>query len=493
MMETKTGKEEFLGMLCNIYLIFLMAVFPLYTKGTYYMLGDTKYFLFRNISLLCIGIWLILDGVLLFRGKCSMVDICMLCYGACVVVSAVCSSFRDTAWTGYRDWYMGAVSQLLFVGIYFLVSREYNGNSLPVYLGETALLFVTLIGFWQRFGGNPLGLLTGYTTRDWTYSHMLSTLGNINWLCGFYSVMLAFPMAGYLYSNKQRKKTLLYIVSILGLTLLCIQGSDSGPVLAIAGIGICLLSSVNKPERFRRALLLAVGILVLFPLTGQLITRLGTQAATPIDGDIYAKMLWKGWWILALLCGMITAILYRVNGKLQLLIIKGLMAGAALLVCTAVCFILLQWSNIPFNSWGSNRGELWQMALDSFVQGDWKQKLIGAGPDCYAEYLMSVGVSPTTSIEGYWSGAVYANAHNEWLTNLVNLGLLGTAAYLGIFVSSCKRYRGMLLGLLALGMYGLHSLVSFQQVLNTPFLFLVLGICENRLGLAKKSNGDNNA
>ena len=133
------------------------------------------------------------------------------------------------------------------------------------------------------------------------------------------------------------------------------------------------------------------------------------------------------------------------------------------------------------------------MALDSFVQGDWKQKLIGAGPDCYAEYLMSVGVSPTTSIEGYWSGAVYANAHNEWLTNLVNLGLLGTAAYLGIFVSSCKRYRGMLLGLLALGMYGLHSLVSFQQVLNTPFLFLVLGICENRLRLAKKSNGDNNA
>ena len=172
--------------------------------------------------------------------------------------------------------------------------------------------------------------------------------------------------------------------------------------------------------------------------------------------------------------------LYRVNEKLQKIIIRVFLAVGTLVLCIAVSVLLLQWSEIPFESWGSNRGQLWKMAADSFIQGDWKQKLIGAGPDCYAEYLVSVGVSPTTSIEGHWSDAIYANAHNEWLTQLVNLGLFGTGAYLCIFVSSLKRYRGMLLGLLVIGMYGIHSLVSFQQVLNTPFLFLVLGLCENR-------------
>lgn len=484
--NTKEAKKEFLEVLCNLYCIFLLAVLPLYHTGTYYLIGDTKYMLFRNVTCICVGIWLVLDGIFALRGKCSAVDVCVLCYGAAVVISTIFSSFRDTAWAGYGDWYMGALSQLLFVGIYFLTSREYNGDAFPIYLGEAAFLAVTLIGFWQRLGGNPFGLLTGYAETDWGASHMLSTLGNINWLCGFYSVVLAFPMAGYLYSKKRWKKAALYLVSVLGLTMLCIQGSDSGPVLAVVGIGICLLTSWDKPERFLRSLLLAVGVLVLFPLMGQLISLLGTQALTPVDGDIYAKMLWKIWWLLAACLGIVCVILYCANTHVQKLLIRILLILAGISVCGVLCLLLVKLgglsglSGIFSDSWGSSRGELWKKAVDSFAEGDWKQKLIGAGPDCYAEYLMSVGVSPTTSIEGHWSGAVYANAHNEWLNHLVNLGVLGVAAYLGIFVSSLKRYRGMLLGVLALGMYGIHSLVSFQQVLNTPFLFLVLGLCENR-------------
>lgn len=476
----ENAKEEFLGTLSNLYIIFLLAVLPLYNKGTYYMLGDTKYFLFRNVSLICVGIWLVLDGIFLFRKKCSIVDICMFCYGACVIVSTVFSSFRSIAWTGYSDWYMGALSQLLFVGIYFLVSRGYNGNAIPIYLAEAAFLAVTVIGFLQRLGMNPLGLFNGYPENDWVYSHMLSTLGNINWLCGHYSVMLALPMAGYLYSKKPWKQILLYIVSVLGLTLLCIQGSDSGPVIAVVGIGICLLVTLNRPERFRKALLLAIGVLVLFPVMGQLITLFEAQAATPIDGDIYAKMQWKIWWILAAFLGIVCLVLYRVNVRAQKIMIKTLLVVGAISVCGAICLVLVKWQSIFSEGWGSGRGTLWKMAWDAFAQGNWKQKLIGAGPDCYAEHLFSIGVTPTIETDGHWSGAIYANAHNEWLNHLVNLGLLGMAAYFGIFASSLKRYRGMLLGVLALGMYGVHSLVSFQQVMNTPFLFLVLGLCENR-------------
>lgn len=43
------------------------------------------------------------------------------------------------------------------------------------------------------------------------------------------------------------------------------------------------------------------------------------------------------------------------------------------------------------------------------------------------------------------------------------------------------------LGPLAIAMYGIHSLISFQQVLNTPLLFLVLGVCEQRARARRES------
>ena len=81
---------------------------------------------------------------------------------------------------------------------------------------------------------------------------------------------------------------------------------------------------------------------------------------------------------------------------------------------------------------------------------------------------------------GYWESAVFTNAHSEVLTQLLNMGVLGTVCYFGIFAAGLYRYRGMPLGALALSMYGAYALVSFQQVLNAPLLFLALGICESR-------------
>lgn len=506
-MEKSRGKE-FLETLCNIYMIFMMAVLPLYINGTYYLLGDTKYDLFRNVSVICLGIWLVLsvwgwlcDYVACRRisvhrkrerlweeqaekhGICkniSMVDICVFLYGIVNLAAGLCSSFESVAWNGYRDWHMGALSQLMFVGIYFLVSRHFTRNAVIVYLGEAAFFAVTVIGLFSRLGVDLLGVYREYSENAWEYSHMLSTIGNINWLCGYYSVALALPVAGYLYSVRKGKQIILYIVSLMGLTLLCIQGSDSGFLIATMGIGICMILSVKNPHRFRKVLFLMMGLTIMIPVMAELIALFEAQAATPIDGDIYAKMQWGGWWFLALLIGVVCIVQSRLQVSLQRRFDKGIVIFATVATGMMAVVLLLSWKNVPMENWGSGRGVLWQMAWDCFTEGDWKQRLIGAGPDCYAEYLMSRGITPTIDTEGHWSGAIYANAHNEWLTHLTNIGLFGVAAYFAIFASAWKRYKGMLLGVLLLGMYGIHSLVSFQQVLNTPLFFLVLGMCENQ-------------
>lgn len=493
------ARKEFLSVLCNLYMAALLAVLPLYTAGTYYQLGDTKYLLFRNVSLLCIGLWLVPGGVyaLWKRDRWSAVDFGMLAYCACVLVSAMASPFGEIAWTGYREWHMGAWSQLLFVGIYFMISREYDGNVLPIYLGEGAFLAVTVIGLLNRLGIDPLKLYEGFRAGDWEYSHLLSTLGNINWLCGYYSVMLAFPMAGFLYCGRHGglqgkagriKEGILYVISVLGLGLLCIQGSDSGPVIAVTGIGLSLWACRKQPERFRKGLLLGAGVSAVIPGMGWAIRKLQTQAATPIDGDAFARMQWKGFWFLSILLLILAVLHARLKGHARKLFTLSLLTVGAITGMAVLWVFLGDWMKIPWENFGSGRGTLWKRAWEGFLKGDWKQKLLGAGPDCFAEYLTSVGISPVIDTTGQWSRAVYTNAHNEWLTQLINLGLLGTAAYLAVWAGAFRRYRGMLLGVLALGMYGVNSLVSFQQVLNAPFLFLVLGLSEAKCRKAQEAS-----
>lgn len=497
----KTAKEEYLGILCKFYLVILLAVLPLYMQDGYYMLGDGKYFLFRNCSFICLGIWMAVEvGSFLYNrvGKLrlstqsaemsvkasgislGMVDIFMLAYAGCVLLSAVFSQF-DAAWSGYKDWYMGAVSQLIFVGIYFFVSRYYSYDRLSIYTAEAALAVVVVIGLLSRLGVDVLGVFSGLENTDWVRSNMLSTIGNINWLCGYLSVVLAFPISGFLYGKGKLKTGILYIVSMSGLVLLVIQGSDSGPVLAAVAIGVCLLGGIKKTELFKRGLLLLTGMSVGVYLMGWGIAWLDTFYATPVESWIYHKMTWGGW----LVTGMTAFLLFMLcrvleeKGKKVLLrkVIRIIMVVMLLIGGTVGIFVLLTWNSSP-ESFGSGRGILWELAWDGFVQADLPGKLIGAGPDCFVEYLNSIGKSTIITVEGHWANSVFVNAHNEWLNHLVNLGMLGVVAYAGIFAGAARRYRGMILGILLLAMYGVHSLVSFQQVLNAPILFAVLGICE---------------
>lgn len=463
---------------------------PLYTRGTYIMLGDSKYVLFRNVSLLCLVLGgavalagyseLFKEHTVLYAGL-SRTDICMLCYGGCTVISALCSSYGITAWTGFREWYMGALSQIIFVCIYFLFSRQYQGSAWPIYLWEAAFFIVVLLGFCSRLGWDPLGLMRDFNSGDWQYSHLISTIGNINWFCGYCAVALAMPVAGYLKGQSRKKAVALYVVSTLGLIVLCIQGSDVGIVLAAACLGVCLLWGCKNVTVFGRTMLLAAGTSFGLPCYCGLVTLLGDNAlrALPADGPGISMLGWFGWWLLGAVCIGLYCVLKKLGNRKA--VVKGIWLGTVILstavLALGVVLYLIEISDSE--GWINGRGSLWGMAWQGFLRGSWKQKLLGAGPDCFAEYIYSV-FSPDELIktEGYWAEAVFANAHNQWLNHLVNIGLLGACSAVGLFVAALRRYRRYLPGMLALAMYGVNSLVSFQQVLSTPLFFLMLGICE---------------
>lgn len=546
----KNAKNEFMALLCNLYIVVLLVILPLYTGGGYWQLGDAKYMLFRNMSLLCLGCWLAagmpwrIGRLIAFWRKhnktsvwgnfpFSSVDWAVLSYAGCVILSALCSSCGQLAWKGYGGWYMGAVSQVLFAGIYFFVSRQYDGAGWPVWLGELALFLVTVFGLLHRLGLDPLGLMDGWNSGDWEYSHMLSTLGNINWLCGYYSVALAVLTVHFLREERPPILIPLYLASVSVFVLLGIQGSQSGWLLLLVCTGSGIFLGRGRRSVQKKICALLAGFFLGMPLMEVLMRLRGSEAAFVADGNIFDYVKWYMWLIGAGGCAALFFCLSRKRGiagkdrgffriVLQRLRRRSGMQRAVLVTagcCGAMVGILLGYLLITRSvgdGFGSGRGFLWRISLEGFAQADGKDKLLGAGPDCYGEAVFNrLGVGTEVWKGEHWEGAVFTNAHSEFLSQLCNVGILGTVSYLAIFLTGLWRYGGGFpkkrlrrrrggegpaagsdegqgtdraqrgsvcwegrLGAMVLVLYGIHSLISFQQVLNAPLLFLVLGLCE---------------
>ena len=118
------------------YFLVMMLIFPLYLKNGYQEIGNEKYFFFRKVSLvtellmLCVAACVFTlrgkkPSVTAFYKRLSATDWFVYGYLLLLLLSYVCTPFRDEAFLGAEGWYMGLVSQLLFIGIYFLFSRYF--------------------------------------------------------------------------------------------------------------------------------------------------------------------------------------------------------------------------------------------------------------------------------------------------------------------------------------------------------------------------------
>ena len=156
--------------------------------------------------------------------------------------------------------------------------------------------------------------------------------------------------------------------------------------------------------------------------------------------------------------------------------------------------------------WGSSRGGTWTAGANIFGEMPLSNKLIGVGPDSFASYLYMLP-EVTEKVVDQFGTSRLTNAHNEWLTVLVNHGIIGLIGYVGIFVSVWIRFiyraerttvslkekregdkRQLYLYIFAISAfsYTIHNIVSFQQILSTPFVFLLIGMGESLMREGKK-------
>jgi len=427
-------------------LVILMLCFqPLFiTPNRYLLLTGDKYRFFLVYMCIILAAALIVwiarmtrTPPLRPRGKLTIPDWAVLGFASVTIVSAIFSPFSGEAnvWVGIPERFDGAITQLLYVAAFFVISRWYSPKIRDfVFFGFSAIL-VALIGILQFYGMDFLGLWPYDDSRfvgiDSYNIWFRSTLGNVNIVSTYTCV--AILLSGFLFVRTKSKWRCLWLAaSALNFWLMEIARSDSGKVGLIVAMVLAIPFIVENMKSLGKTMILGStwlaaytvqmllydvpilqirtsGSLLPYALAAIVLLAVGLVLAIKgKDSDPKAPVKWKLGVILIAVC-----------------IIAGF-AGLEILGRTdpetpRYDFVYemreVMHGNIR-DEFGSARVYIWRNALEVFPNNP----IIGSGPDTFYNAFPS-------EAHGYM-GQDYQNAHNEYLQILICQGILGLLCYL---------------------------------------------------------------
>lgn len=527
----KTGRRpsavELPEKLCHagvyLFLFAFVALYVFYAPEGYIQIATNKYRFYRKMALITGGIMIpliALQYLFAFRKRnrgekklrISATDILMFLFLVVNCVTFFLTPYKEEALWGTSGWYMGFAMMLSFIGIYFLISRFYDGkiDLLVPIMAVTAAVF--LWGLLNRFSVYPV---------DMQYDNVIfiSSIGNINWFCGYWSVFFAIGIVLYIIAEDRRLRIIAAVHSVLSLAMGVVEGSDSAYISIGVVFFFLFLLSFRKTVYMKRwldeciflcgscqvmrviaafgpeeiepeyigwtglnlvtpTIGLMLGNLTLIALIIFILFRLLLERADKRYGD---RGMEQGQWIKSILWLKYTVV--------------GLVASSAIVYLTLLIINtrtpgilgpLSRYKVFLFDgSWGSNRGTTWRDGLAVYQTLPLRERLFGVGQDCFSIYGYSVP-ELAARFEEEWPTSRLTNAHNECITFLVDLGVFGLITFVGIFAGCFKRLivkgaKEPLCYVFAVSLlsYFFHNQFSFSQVVNIPYIFLMFGLAEN--------------
>ena len=503
------GIESVMTYLLAVTLSVMCIVVAFYAEDGYNQIGNAKFTVYRVtmlagfIPFLFLGLFYL--GFFLREGRyrkirLSVTDSCVFAYLFFSTISIASGGFYESALWGSFGWNMGWMSQLSFVLVYVALSRfgKYYRAILSVFCGSA--FFVFMIAILHRMLIDPIGFYEGLD--GYQMAQFLSTMGQATWYASYLIVALPVGVAVFLFAKETLWRALAGAYTVAGFATLVTQNSDSA-YFAMAGFMIVFFwVCVERRETLNRF----VEVCTLFFAVGKVMHFLMKIRPNPkLEYDFVTSLILDGrvTWVLLGVCLLLALILYGRRNRPYAMAGMLRVRRAVLIVAVAIpiilaSFIILQskglfsgrlgetLSAIPYFNWGSEwgngRGRIWSFAVRVFGSESIGHKLFGVGPDCFSSYSMAVHGEEVRLL---WGEKMLTNAHNEWLTTLINTGIFGAVAYIGIFVSAVGRFLRsrqqdyLLVGAAASTVsYMAYNFFCYQQVCCTPFVFLMMGTGE---------------
>lgn len=499
--------------LCMIVIGVFVIIYPYYTENGYYELSTAKFHMLKRMGqfgILTYGVvslvWYIQKWSKEKKIEMSLspLDIAVILYGVITLLSYLCSPYKQIALWGETGWYLGVLTIGIFIVLYscsrFAMLHLENGI---VYWMAAALVGtsgVFLLGFLNRFLIDPLQM----STNDPVF---ISTIGNINWFCGFLSVFLPLGMGFYFIAEELASRVVFAIYCYIAFLISFTQGASS--IFIVIGVAFLTLLWIcfDEREKFHRWYELLVIAVWTFPLIrlfgifiplGRLYQSDFLYILCTSRVPSCTALAVSVWFILSKFIVSNFHIEVKKIEKIRIVLFVGMACIAVVLF-----FLFLLNSIVPkgiwpvreisafyfSDSWGNARGGIWRNSMLAIGHMKPWQWLVGIGPDCYGTFLYSIPELEARLVSQFGMEQL-ACAHNELLTLFINQGLLGLVSYIAVLVVFFKqnfsnmKYEPVIMVLgLAVLCYLMHNMVSFSQILSTPYVFMLLGLSE---GLLKK-------
>lgn len=505
--------HELTGGIVSVYVFLILVIYPFYFQDKYYNIGYAKWKFFLNLTF-GTGVILAAGTILYFiylvwshelkknfqNIQISVPDRFVFSYLIVVMISTLCSPYKNQVIWGADGWYMGLIAQLCFVMIYYFVSRYWKWDNTAVAFWLGAAFGVFLLAVIMRFRIDPLKLYQGL--EEQYVITFLTTIGQATWYSSYIVLLFPLGMFAFWFYDGRLLRILTGIFTSIGFMTIITQNSDSIFVALGIMIFVLLWFSLESNKRFRRFLEVMMICFMSFKFIGICQLLFPTKAVPLGNIFIFCSQSGLTW---ALLAG--TVIVYagfclaEKRRKIDIARIKVVRMIVLFILLTGigltVAYIYLNTTGklpenyrsnsnyLLFNEyWGNNRGLSWMASAKSFVQGNLLRKIAGCGPDGFSLYVQSFFGE---ELARKWGQSVALTcAHNEWLNVLVNLGIAGAAAYLGIFISSAarfwkktKKHPELIAIVMAILCYMGHNFFCYQQIVCTPTIFILIGVGES--------------
>lgn len=517
----KSGIDWLTNYFVSAYIVFIMAVLPFYTEHGYSYIATEKSLFFRRCSIYmgCIlGPLLILNltyGLAVciqqkkslrdiwgtVRGKLTLADGFAGVYALALTASYLCTDYREEASWGADGWYMGFYTQLILLCIYFLVSKLWRPRKEIFFLMLASSWVVFLLGILNRFSIYPVKM-------ERASPGFISTIGNINWYCG-YAVTVFFAGAALLWQGsvpgkqKERWKNVLLALYVwTGFGTIVTQGSASGIAALGAAMLVMFFLSAGEGQKMVRFWFLA-SLLGAACLLAELWRRIApgslnyqdalmdflTDGAFPIVMTIVSLAALRITWRSVRKKCYPGKTMEKAAGIIVTILSVSALAYIAALTANTLypgsIGTLSQYGIFTFSGeWGSKRGATWAAGIRCFLEQPLLHKLVGIGPDAMEAYLYRDGSQELMqSLQEVFGNHILTNVHNEWLTVLLDTGVLGLASFGGMIVSAggtfLKRMRkNPIAGACGFSVlaYTVNNMFSFQQVMNVTAVYIIMGM-----------------
>ena len=542
MKQKYENKQSFMNAanaVISLYLFIMLGLFPVYYKYQYADMGDKKYGIFLYSSVICVVIFFFLFIVNSIFGsnrfqkeslisaikdesKKMKLDAAVFIYFICTTVSFLTGSFKETGFWGADGWNMGYLSQILFVAVYFLISRKWDYQKWAIWLLMTSSAIVFLAAVFHRF---DIDILNIYGDLELYYKVLfLSTMGQSSWYSSF--LCTVFPVGLYLFFISENKKVRQVSggYSVIAMCSLVTQNTDSA-FLSLTGVVMVLLylsfdekntgsnyeNGYFPHKRFLETVMLVLGSFCFMGIC----RRIFSNRAIPLDTlSLYMSQSAVTWILLIAAVVCYIYFMYKNNrdmqqtnrcrekkeGETDRLFFWILLGGIGVGILAATVFIFLNTNGFLLekfgyqslnnyllfdDQWGTGRGFGWKFTVASFAEFPLFRKIVGVGPDCFSAYIASVP-QYQEQMSRFWGDLVLTNAHNEYLTKLYNVGILGLIAYVGMLVTAVwtfLKYRkeNPFLPAFALCVvsYMVHNIFCYEQVCCSPIFYILMGIGSN--------------